>query len=117
MRSNRAGRTSEINPLQMAVCEGFSFPKHDLRQGPACFSLSGRLQRARYAVGLHALGTAQAPFIRVKEARPHETPYRLDAADAPLSGTPGFVPNVKQNKGPVLLAPGRGGNMCNLTTV
>ena len=85
----------EINPLQIAICEGFSFPQHYPQQDPTCFSLSSKLQLARYAVDLHALGTAQAPFIRVKEARPHETPYCLVAADAPLSHASGFVPNVE----------------------
>ena len=54
MRSNRAGRTSEINPLQMAVCEGFFFSPHHSPHGYKNQTFSSPFSgRPRPDCGLH----------------------------------------------------------------
>lgn len=46
-------------------------------------------------------------ILRLKPAVSH----RPGAADVPLLGSPGFVPDVGKTKAPVRLAPGGGVNM------
>ena len=70
MRSNRAGRTSEINPLQMAICEGFFFSPHhsphEYKNQTFSSPFSGH---PRPACGLHAgqvrrLGCVRASILK-----------------------------------------------------
>ena len=54
MRSNRAGRTSEINPLQMTVCEGVFFSPHHSPHGYKNQTFSSPFSgRPRPDCGLH----------------------------------------------------------------
>ena len=70
MRSNRAGRTSEINPLQMAICEGFFLSPHhsphEYKNQTFSSPFSGH---PRPACGLHAgqvrrLGCVRASILK-----------------------------------------------------